>query len=117
MLLVKLVDHFENDLSHHRIGPNCIRVIKSTTIKKVWISPEVDARDRLPAATTIADGVIRTDADGRVLYCNQAAQHLSGYSAARVRGWHRRRRGAQRSRGAHAVPKLGTGPDQIVFGI
>src|ERR1700730_19328137 len=40
MLLVKLMDHFDDDISHHRIGPNCIRVIKSTTIKKVWISPE-----------------------------------------------------------------------------
>jgi PAS domain S-box-containing protein len=48
------------------------------------------AEQELAQATlaAIADGVIRTDADGRVLYCNQAAQHLSGYSAARVRGWH-----------------------------
>src|SRR4030088_11352 len=40
MVLVKLMDHFENDLSHHRIGPNCTRGVKSKTIKQVWISPE-----------------------------------------------------------------------------
>src|SRR5467141_4028586 len=40
MLLVKLMDHFENNLSHHRIGPNCTGVIKGTTVKQVWISPE-----------------------------------------------------------------------------
>ena len=40
MIPVKLTDHFENDLSHHRIGANCARVIKSATVEKVRISPE-----------------------------------------------------------------------------
>ncbi len=36
----------------------------------------------------IADGVVRTDPHGRVLFCNVAAQRLTGYAVARVRGWH-----------------------------
>src|SRR5258708_25930445 len=40
MIAVKLMDHFENDLSHHRIGANCARVIKSTTVENVRISSE-----------------------------------------------------------------------------
>ena len=36
----------------------------------------------------IADGVIRTDDHGRIIYCNEAAQRLCGISVARVRGWH-----------------------------
>ena len=36
----------------------------------------------------IADGVVRTDAHGRVLHCNAAAQRLTGFSGTRVRGWH-----------------------------
>src|SRR5438132_10409427 len=40
MLSVKFVDHFENDLSHHRIGTDGARVIESTTAEKIWISSE-----------------------------------------------------------------------------
>jgi len=40
MIAIKLMDHFEDDLSHHRIGANCARVIKSTTVENVRISSE-----------------------------------------------------------------------------
>src|SRR5258708_20646971 len=40
MIAVKLMDHFENDLSHHRIGANFARVIKRTTVENVRVSSE-----------------------------------------------------------------------------
>src|ERR1700739_2757004 len=40
MIAVKLMDHFENDLSHHRIGANRARVIESATVENVRISSE-----------------------------------------------------------------------------
>ncbi|MDR3417803.1 MAG: EAL domain-containing protein [Nevskia sp.] len=39
------------------------------------------------ALAAVSDGVVRTDVNGRIVYCNDAAQSLSGLTAARVRGW------------------------------